>query len=49
MADTKNQSNNSNRKNRNRENNLFDSNNKDGLNAGILATTIQDGSYHFVA
>ncbi len=51
MADTKNQSNNFNQKNRNRnkDNNLFDSNTIDGLNAGALATTIQAGSYHFVA
>jgi len=49
MTDTKNQSNNSNRKSRNKENNSFDSNAMDGLNAGSLAATIQDGSYHFVA
>jgi hypothetical protein len=49
MTDTKNQSNNSNRKNRNRDNDMFDSNTIDGLNAGTLATTVQDGSYHFVA
>ena len=49
MADTKNQSNNSNRKNRNKDNNLFDSNTIDGLNEGALAATIQAGSYHFVA
>jgi flagellar hook-length control protein FliK len=49
MTDTKNQSNNSNRKNRNKDNNLFDSNTIDGLNEGSLVTTIQAGSYHFVA
>jgi flagellar hook-length control protein FliK len=49
MTDKKNQSNNSNRKNRNKDNNLFDSNTIDGLNEGSLVTTIQAGSYHFVA
>lgn len=49
MADTKNQSGNSNRKNKNTDKNLFDSNNREGLSAGTLAGTIQDGSYHFVA
>ena len=49
MADTKNQSGNSNRKNKNTDKNLFDSQNMEGLSAGTLAGTIQDGSYHFVA
>ena len=49
MTDTKNQSGNSNRKNRNREKKMFDSNTMDGLTADTLASTIQDGSYHFVA
>lgn len=49
MTDTKNQFDNSNRKNRNREKNMFNSNTIDGLTAVALATTIQDGSYHFVA
>jgi flagellar hook-length control protein FliK len=49
MTDAKNQSNTSNRENRDKKDPLFDSNNIDGMNAGNLAATIQDGSYHFVA
>jgi flagellar hook-length control protein FliK len=49
MTDAKNQSNTSNRENRDRKDRRFDANNIDGLNAGNLAATIQDGSYHFVA
>ncbi len=48
-TDAKNQSGDSNGKNRNKEKNLFDSINMEGLNAGNLDSTIQDGSYHFVA
>jgi flagellar hook-length control protein FliK len=49
MADTKNQSGNSNGKNRNTDKNLFESGSMDGVEGGSLASTIQDGSYHFVA